>query len=81
MDIGHLVTLLRGTLQPDERAEAEKQLIEVCRTCSYLCDISHFNTRCSVGKRLRLRRAGCLNRLSPGIDLTELAQVDCPTAL
>jgi len=30
MDIGHLVTLLRGTLQPDERADAEKHLIEVC---------------------------------------------------
>jgi len=30
MDIGHLVTLLRGTLQPEERVDAEKQLIEVC---------------------------------------------------
>jgi len=33
MDIGHLVTLLRSTLQPEERANAEKQLIEVCGTC------------------------------------------------
>ena len=36
MDIGRLVTLLRGTLQPEERVDAEKQLIEVCRTCSVL---------------------------------------------
>jgi len=46
MDIGHLVTLLRGTLQPDERVEAEKQLIEVCWSCCYLHDNFHFNTRC-----------------------------------
>ena len=43
MDIGHLVTLLRGTLQPDERVEAEKQLIEVCRSCCYLYYKFHFN--------------------------------------
>jgi len=44
MDIGHLVTLLRGTLQPDERVEAEKQLIEVCILLSqrYLHNVVHF---------------------------------------
>jgi len=29
MDVGRLVTLLRGTLQPEERSNAEKELIEV----------------------------------------------------
>jgi len=32
MDIDHLVALLQGTLQPDQRVDAEKQLIEVCST-------------------------------------------------
>jgi len=29
MDVERLVALLRGTLQPEERSDAEKQLIEV----------------------------------------------------
>jgi len=29
MDIARVVSLLRGTLQPEERVDAEKQLIEV----------------------------------------------------
>ena len=45
MDIGRLVTLLRGTLQPEERIDAEKQLIEVCRTALF-SDIFHFNADC-----------------------------------
>jgi len=33
MDIERLVALLQGTLQPEQRVDAEKQLIAVSRPC------------------------------------------------
>jgi len=47
MDIGHLVALLRGTLQPGERVNAEKELIEVYIMLQF-CENLYFVQICNV---------------------------------